>query len=373
MGSNGSKRTGVAWRRREVLKAGAAAAGAVVATAVPTRIFAQSERALKFTLPWLAQGATDYVYIADDQGMFKKRGLKVEISRGSGSLAAAQSIGNGQFEFGLVSTGATIVAAATGVPLVALGTTNYDAYMGILLRTDSPIRTPKELEGKKVGGVAASAEAPFWPAFAQRAGIDRSKVDHIQADARVLERMLVDKQIDAAICIVSTSYAVAKIMGAPTRAMLWSKYGLTFYSNNICTRPETLAKDPALCGAVTEALLEALAFTLKNPDAALDIFLRKVPELTVTSGGREFSRLSQGFMLASVVRPEAMDNGLGYTDLKKAAEMTDLVMQYGVSGQATRPAPEKLFTNQFVGKVRLSAQEWAEVGKKVDEFPNLLA
>lgn len=329
--------------------------------------------ALKFTLPWLAQGATDYVYIADDQGMFKKRGLKVEISRGSGSLAAAQSIGNGQFEFGLVSTGATIVAAATGVPLVALGTTNYDAYMGILLRTDSPIRTPKELEGKKVGGVAASAEAPFWPAFAQRAGIDRSKVDHIQADARVLERMLVDKQIDAAICIVSTSYAVAKIMGAPARAMLWSKYGLTFYSNNICTRPETLAKDPALCGAVTEALLEALAFTLKNPDAALDIFLRKVPELTVTSGGREFSRLSQGFMLASVVRPEAMDNGLGYTDLKKAAEMTDLVMQYGVSGQATRPAPEKLFTNQFVGKVRLSAQEWAEVGKKVDEFPNLLA
>jgi NitT/TauT family transport system substrate-binding protein len=111
---------------------------------------------------------------------------------------------------------------------------------------------------------------------------------------------------------------------------------------------------------------------LKEPDAALDIFLRKVPELTMTAGGREFSRLSQGFMLASVVRPEATDHALGYTDLGKVGEMTDMVMEYGVNGHATRPAPEKLFTNRFIGNVRLSPQEWAAVAKKVDEFPNLL-
>lgn len=373
MRTNSIRETGNGVGRRQLLKSGLAVAGAAAAGGIPTRIFAQSERTVKFTLPWIAQGATAYSYIADDRGMFKKRGLKVEISRGSGSLAAAQAIGNNQFEFGLVSTGATIVGAATGLPLVALGTTNYDAYMGILLLTDSPIREPKDLEGKKVGGVAASTEAPFWPAFAKRAGIDTKKIDHVQADARVLERTLVDKQIDAAICVVSTSYAVAKTMGAPTRAMLWSKYGLNFYSNNIVTRPEVLQKDPELCRAMTDALLEALAFSLNDPETSLDIFMRKVPELGLTAGGREFARLSQGFMLASVIRPEAMDHGLGYSDMAKIKDMTDLVMEYGVSGQAKRPDPEVLFTNRFIGSVRPSAEQWAKARAATDEFPKLIA
>ncbi|TXL79601.1 ABC transporter substrate-binding protein [Vineibacter terrae] len=357
--------------RRRLLQAGA---GVTAAAALPARVFAQTPRTVKFTLPWLAQGATAYSYIAQDQGYFKKRGLNVEISRGYGSLAAAQSIGGGQFEFGLVSTGATIVGAANGLPLVALGTTNYDAYMGILVRPESPIRKPKDLEGRKVGGVLTSVETPFWPAFAKLAGIDLAKVNYIQADSRVLERMLVEKQVEAAICVTSTSYALAKAIGVEPRAMLWSDFGLNFYSNNIVTRPDVLQKDAALCQGMTEALLEGLAFSLQDPDAALDIFMRKVPELALTQGGREFARLGQGFMLASVVRPEAQDNSLGYTDMAKIKGMVDLVMDYAVDkGKAKRPDEQALFTNKFVGAIRLSPAQWETVKRKTSEFPKLLS
>ncbi len=365
--SNG-KRGGLG--RRDLLKVG----GAVTAAALPSRLYAQSKRHVKFTLPWLAQGATAYAYVALDQGMFAKRGLDVAISRGYGSLAAAQAIAAGQFKFGLVSTGSTIVSTATGMPLVALGTTNYDAYMGIFLRPDSPIMTPKDLNGKKLGGVAASVEAPFWPAFAKLAGVDLSTITHVQTDARVLERTLIDKQIDAAIGVVSTSYAVGEGMGVKFRAMLWSDYGLNFYSNNIVTRPEVLEKDPATCQAVTEALLEALAFSLQNPDAALEIFLKQVPELKMTAAGREFSRLGQGFMLASVVRPEATEHGLGYTDLEKIKGMIDLTMQYGVDrAKAKRPDPEVVFTNKFAGTIKLSPEQWAKAKARTGEFPKLLS
>jgi len=365
-GSNG-KRSSLG--RRDLLKVG----GAVTAVALPSRVWAQSKRQLKFTLPWLAQGATAYTYVALDQGMFAKRGLDVAVSRGYGSLAAAQAIAAKQFDFGLVSTGSTIVCAATGMPLVALGTTNYDAYMGILLRPDSPIRTPKDLNGKKLGGVAASVEAPFWPAFAKLAGVDLSTITHVQTDARVLERTLIDKQIDAAIGIASTSYAVGEGMGVKLRAMLWSEYGLNFYSNNIVTRPEVLEKDPAMCQAVTEALLEALAFSLQDPDAALEIFLKQVPELKMSQAGREFSRLGQGFMLASVVRPEAKEHGLGYTDMEKVKGMIDLTMQYGVDpAKAKRPDPAVLFSNKFAGVIKLSPEQWATVDAKTREFPKLL-
>ena len=357
--------------RRTVLKTAVALTAASVG-GFSSAVRAQAIRDIKFTLPWLAQGATDYVYIADDQGMFKKRGINVQISRGFGSLAAGQAIGNGQFDFGLVSASSTIVCAATGVPLVALATTNYEAFLGVLVRADSPIHAPKDLEGKRMGGVPSSVEFPLWKAFARRAGVDASKVTIVQADPRVVERTLIDKQTDALFCVASTSYAVARGIGADTRAILLSDYGLPFYSNNIVTRPEILARDPGLCRDVTEALLEALAFTLRDPERALDIFLKKVPELTLTAGGKEFARLGQGFMQSSVPRPESINNGLGYSDMTRVREMTDLVMEYAVPPTAKRPDVDQLFTNRFIGSVRLSKDEWARAQAASSEFPALL-
>lgn len=359
--------------RRGVLSAGLAAAGAGFAASLGFPARADVKRQVKFTLPWLAQGATGYVYVAAAQGYFAKRGLDVQISRGFGSLAAGQAIGNRQFDFGLVSCSSTIVCAATGVPLVALGTTNYEAYLGVLVRSDSPIRSPKDLQGKRMGGVPASVDFPLWKAFAIKAGIASDAVQVVQADPRVLERTLVDKQIDALFGVVSTSYAVAKSMKTDTRAILAADYGLPFYSNNIVTRPEVLERDPSLCKDVTEAILEALAFTLREPDQSLEIFLKAVPELTLTAGGREFARLGQGFMLASAVRPESMQNALGFSDMRRVKEMTDVVMSYAVPSTAKRPDIDQLFTNRFIGSVKLSPEEWKRAGDENHQFVSLLA
>jgi len=354
--------------RRSFLKTSAASGAALLG--VPA--FGQGKRVVKFTLPWLAQGATAYVYIAKARGMFAERGLDVQISRGFGSLAAGQAIGNNQFDFGLVSASSTILCAATGIPLVALGTTNYEAFLGVLMRRDSPIKAPKDLEGKKMGGVPASVEFPMWKAFAKKNDIDVAKVAIVQADPRVVERTLVDGQIDAYFCVASTSYAVARGLGADTRAILLSDHGLSFYSNNIVTRPEVLARDPGLCRDMTEALLQALAFSVNEPDESLEIFLKSVPELTLTKGGREFARLGQGFMLSSVPRPESMEHALGYSDMARVHAMTDLVMDYAAPSTAKRPDLDALFTNQFIGTVKLSTTQWDAAKQKFAEFPALL-
>lgn len=355
-------------KRRTLLKAGAALG---VAGLCPP-VFAASPRQVSITLPWLAQGATSYVYVAADQGMFKKRGIDATITRGYGSLTSGQAVGAGKFDFGLVSTSSTLLCEANGIPLVSLATTNYEAYLGILVRADSAIRTPKDLEGKKLGCVPSSVEFPFWKVFASKAGIDAGKVSQVQVDPRVLERLLVQKQVDACYCVCSSSYAVAKGMGVDTRAMLLSHYGVSFYSNNIVTRPETLARDPALCEAVTDALLEALAFVARDPQAGIDILVKSVPEIGLTKGGRENATLSQGFMLASLPFPEAIDHAIGYSDLNRVGEMNDLVMRYAAPATAKRPDTSTLFTNRFIGGVKLSAAEWATVKQQNAQYPKLI-
>jgi NitT/TauT family transport system substrate-binding protein len=347
----------------------AAFGGSLAAPAV----LAQTLTPIRLTLPWLAQGATAYAYVAREMGSFRNRGIDASVTRGFGSNAAAQAIAQNQFEFGLVGASSVILNAARGLPLVGLATVNYDMTMGILLRQDSPIRTPKDLEGRRLAIVPAGVDAPFIPAYLRLAGVDASRITMQQVDNRVFERTIIDRQVDAGSGIGSSSIPVMMAQNAPHRLMLFSSVGLQFYANVITTRPEILQRSPDLCERVVDALLEAAAFQLREPDRALDMLIRQVPEIGITAGGRDNARLSQGIMQSTMLQPEAMENGLGWTDFTRWSRMTDLVMEFGGAEGGRRPETETIISNRFAGKVKLSAEEWAAVRARLAPFAALLA
>lgn len=354
--------------RRSALAAGTA----LLAAPLAAPHVARAQAAIKLTLPWLAQGSTAYCYIAKEMGAFSRRGLNVETSRGFGSVAAAQALAQGQFDYAVVGAGPMILAAARELPITGLATVNYDMTMGIMIRADSPIRTAKDLEGKRIGAVPTSAEYPFWPAFARRAGVDLSRITIQQVDNRVLERSLIDRQVDAITAIASSSIPVMQAQNAQSRFIPYSSAGLNFYANVICTRPEILRDRATQAEAITDALLEAAAFQLREPERALDMFVKQVPEIGITSGGRENARLSQGIMQATMLVPEAIDNGLGHTDMTAWNAMTDLVMEFGAPSDAKRPVTEAIITNRFAGKVKLTAAEWEAQRARLAPFKAML-
>jgi hypothetical protein len=75
----------------------------------------------------------------------------------------------------------------------------------------------------------------------------------------------------------------------------------------------------------------------------------------------------------TMVAPEAMENGLGFTDMAKWNAMTDLVMEFGAPADARRPAPESLISNRLAGRIRLTPQEWAAQRQRLQPFGALLA
>ncbi|UOM34220.1 ABC transporter substrate-binding protein [Acuticoccus sp. I52.16.1] len=359
--------------RRTLLK-GAGAAGLALGAGMrfPTPAIAQT-KTIKFTLPWLANGSTLFTYVAKNQGFFKDKGLDVEISRGYGSVAAAQALGAGEFDFGFVFAGGIILGAARGLPLKGLATLGYDATMGMLLKADSEITEPKDFEGKKIGMVPTSAEAPYWPAFARKTGIDTSGVTIVQMDNRVLEQSVINDQVASVTAIATSSVPVMMSLDQPTRFMLWSKYGVSLYAGQVATQAATYESDPELCAAVTEALTEGLVYALKDPQAGVDIFVEEVPEIGIAANGRENARLSQGLMHYTVVSTEAEEHAIGYTDMEKVGEMVDMVMEFGAPADATRPDPAALYTNDVVSEAgKLSADEWASIKSGLDEYAKIL-
>lgn len=105
-------------------------------------------------------GAFEPLYIAQDKGYFREKGLNVEIAIGGGpdqNIAQAMA---GQVE--IVMTGAVplVAAVANGAPMVAiLGAEGHEnpPTTGLMVKADSPVQSLADLKGRKIGqpGIAS--------------------------------------------------------------------------------------------------------------------------------------------------------------------------------------------------------------------------
>lgn len=355
--------------RRRVLGGMAAAAAAA---GLPQRVAAQGSRHVKLSLPWVAEGSSLFSFVAKHQGYWAKHGLDVEILRGTGSVAAAQAVATGQFDFSFPAASASILQVVKGLPMVCIGAFAYDATQGVAVLADSPIKTPKDLEGHKMGSVVASGEYPFLPAFAERAHFDLKKVDIQQVDVQIRERLLADKQVDAISGFGTSIVPALAAKGVPTRMMLYSKYGITNYGNTMVTRPEVLKKDAALCEAMVDGALQAIKFCLLNPKEAQDIFFKEVPEMAMSATAHDQIRIGLGLINRVSLSPTVKAHGLGFMDPAAMKDMTELTIQYIVKG-AKMPPVEALYTNQFVGKIKLTDAEWQTAEAASSDFAKYLS
>jgi ABC-type nitrate/sulfonate/bicarbonate transport system substrate-binding protein len=354
--------------RRNALKGLGAATLAAGSASLAAPALSQGATKVTFTTSWIPEGPNLFAYVARDKGFWKKHGLDVSVARGSGSGAAAQAVSAGTFDFGMAATPTVIIQAAKKLPITCIGQINYDALMGVGVLANSPIRTPKDLEGKKLGASVSSGEYPFMPLFAEKAGFDLAKVQIVQVDGKVRERTLVEKQVDAVSAFATSTVPSLAPLGTDVRFMLFSAAGIEFYGQSLTTQPARLEKDRALCEAFVQGAMEAIRFTLTNFDESIDLFLKANSEVAISSTGKEYSRIGLGLTNLTNLVPEVKQHGIGYADPAKVATMADLVVKYAAGEGAVKPDVGALFTNAFAGKIKLTAAELETAEKSAAAF-----
>lgn len=334
----------------------------------PRPLRAASSRTVRLTLPWVAEGSDAVAFVAKANGYWSEAGLDVQISRGYGSITAAQAVAAGRFDFGLVAAASAIQQTAAGLPLVSLACNGYDSTMSVAVLEDSPIRAPKDLAGRMLGSTITSGEYPFLPAFAHATGLDLARVRQLQLDPNLRQRVLMLKQVDAISGFAISIAPVLAASGMRPRFMLYSRWGLRFYGNVLATRPELAKVDPRTCSAMADGLARAIRFCLLQPADALNLFLREVPEAALAVNGAEQARIGLGLFNLTTIAPLARQQGVGMAALDDYRAMTDLVMRYAAGAGARAPEPSSLFTNEFVGRVRLTEAEWGRAEDQVKEY-----
>ncbi|WP_447035114.1 ABC transporter substrate-binding protein [Streptomyces sp. DSM 118878] len=117
-----------------------------------------------------------------------------------------QSAATGQTDFGGAFNGAVVKLAANNAPIKAVISyygADRDAYNGFYVLEDSPIRSPRDLIGKKVGmnTLGAHSEA-MLDIYLKRGGLpreDRDKVEPLVVPPVNTEQSLRQKQIEVAV------------------------------------------------------------------------------------------------------------------------------------------------------------------------------
>lgn len=354
--------------RRKFLKS---ASAVTAAASIPGWANGQTQRKINFTNPWLPDGSCMFTFVAKNKGFYQKRGLDVEISRGFGSVAAAQAVGAGKFEYGVAALPAGIQQATKGLPLVHMGAIHYDGTMGVIVLADSPIKTPKDLEGRKLGSTVTSGEYPFLAPFLKNAGVDVAKIQRVQFDPQVRDRALLTKEVDAITGFAGSILPGFAAQGVDTRLIPYSGQGVNLYGMAVITQLDRLQKEPAVAQAITEATLEGMALTLRSPEEALDAFLAENKEISMTAQGRERMRIGMAIFALTMFVDDARRNGIGWMNPAAVKSQLDLVMTFLAAKEDKAPALDALFTNRFAGTVRLSDAEWANAEKTYAKYRKL--
>jgi NitT/TauT family transport system substrate-binding protein len=306
------------------------------------------ETTIKFTLGWKTQGSDSAFFIARDKGYFKAEGLNVIIDQGEGSGATVTRVMSGAYDAGFGDVNAIIQNASTKpdeAPVMVYMMWNQPPF-AIVSKTGTGIKSPKDLEGKTLGGAQGTPTTRLLTVFAHKNGVDMQKVKLTNMAPNLQEPMLIKGDIDAALVFNITSYFNLVLNRQdPDKDFNWlsfGDYGLDLYSNGVMVSRKLLASNPKAVAGLVRAVNKAMVEIAKDQNAALKAAVNFDNLIDVPVEKR---RLQYSFNKL-ILSPEMKDIGIGdIKDDRMARAIAIVVEGYGLT---RTPKPEEIFSRQFL-------------------------
>jgi NitT/TauT family transport system substrate-binding protein len=329
---------------RRAILGQAAAAAALLAPVLRHSAEAQEAQEVKFLFDVLPNPKHALFYPAEAQGYFRQNGLRVTLEAGKGSADVVQKVATGAADFGFADASAVILGRARGLPVKLVAMVHYKPLMAIITRREANVAKPADLVGKRIASTSGDAVRALTPALARANGFDAAKVSFVTVDQAAKAALLIAGQVDG-VCDYASAFpvyeAAAQKNGLELAQLLFSDFGMDFYSNGIVVRDDLIRDKPELVGAFTRAIVKGLAFAVEHRQEAVAIFRRVQPqyEEAIVKAGLDIA-------VAHLVVPEMGANALGtMADRKMAATIAVTNDTYGLPSGV---APADVYTNAFI-------------------------
>ena len=257
-------------KKRSFLSATAVA----LATLAAGLAHAQSATPIKFQLDWRFEGPSALFLTPAAKGYFKDAKLDVTIDAGNGSGGTVTRVASGAYDMGLADLAALMEFHANNPDApnkpVAVMMVYNDTPASVMALKKSGIKTPADLNGKKLGAPVFDAGRKAFPIFAKANGL--TGFTWTAMDPPLRETMLVRGDVDAITGFTFTSLLNLEARGVKAEdvvVMPYPDFGVKLYGNAIIVSPKLLKENPAAVKAFLSAFTKGVKDVLANPAAAI--------------------------------------------------------------------------------------------------------
>lgn len=278
-----------------------------------------------------APTAFEPLWLAQEEGIFEKHGLKAEIIPGGPPDAMMPQLITGQAQFALTSGLAVMNASAKGLPVQLvvgnmMSRTGTVATAALIAPGDSEIQGVEDLAGKKIG-ITSLNNQPHLALLmsATDKGIDIDSLTFVELPPPAMVTAN-DKGTVDAIYALDPYMSAAVQSGYRKIEETVSLYMDGLPSVSFAAGSEYVAENPEIVEAFIAAMSEAEAFANDNPDRVRDI-------------DRKYTKLDEEFIAnrpLSTFVPEINASAL--------QKVGDAMVEYG--WLETPPDMEKLIAPQ---------------------------
>lgn len=258
-------------RRAWALSTAAALSAALLPVAQPARA---QEAPIKFQLDWRFEGPAALFLVPAAKGYFKAEKLNVTIDAGNGSGGTVTRVASGTYDMGFADLAALMEFRANNPTApnkpVAVMMVYNNTPAAVLALKKSGIRTPADLNGKKMGAPVFDAGRRAWPIFAKANSV--GNVAWTAMDPPLRETMLMRGDIDAITGFSFTSLLNLEARGAKTEdivVMPYAQYGVKLYGNVVIVGDDFLKKNPEQVKAFLRAFTKGVKDVIADPKAAV--------------------------------------------------------------------------------------------------------
>ena len=226
-------------------------------------------------LDWYPNALHTFLYVAKEKGYFEEEGINIDIQYPANPTDPLNLAAAGKITLGLYYQPDVIIARANeNIPVKSVASIVRSPLNRIVFLDKSPIQSPKDLEGKKVGYPGIALNESLLQTMVTKDGGDPDKVELIDVGFD-LGTSIVTESVDAVIgAFINHEVPVLKQKGYETRNFNPVKYGVPAYSEIVLvTSDDTWANEKEEIQAFWRAAKKGYDFTKENPEKALQILL----------------------------------------------------------------------------------------------------
>ncbi|WP_434619614.1 ABC transporter substrate-binding protein [Azospirillum sp. B2RO_4] len=250
----------------------------LMAASLMTSLPALAQDKLSVMLDWFVNPDHAPLVVAQEKGFFKDAGLDVTLTAPADPNDPPKLVAAGGTDIAVSYQPQLILQVDEGLPLVRIGTLVSTPLNSVVVLRDGPVKTLKDLKGRKVGYSIAGFEDALLGAMLEKEGLSLKDVELVNVNFS-LSPSLLSGQVDAVIgAFRNFELNQMAIENHPGRAFYPEEEGVPPYDELILVARKDKANDPRFKRFLA-AVERATLYILNHPEESQAAFVKGRPEL----------------------------------------------------------------------------------------------